>query len=535
MTGQNGCDNHMANGLETELKLAASPAMLLALRDHPLLAGKDRPLTLVTRYFDTADAALHKRGATLRLRDGGARPEQTFKCKRDSAAGGTSLHRGEWNAPASGSLPDPEAFPAAARKLLAPMLGGDKLKPLATTRIERTTRRVRFGDSTIEVAFDFGTVEAGRRSRSVSELELELVKGSAADLFALAQHLPLGPDLAWSTESKGERGHILALKLPFKAARASEVTLTPGMDIGQGFQAVAWNCLAQLLGNYREVIASGDPEAVHQSRVAMRRLRAAFSLFGDSVADEHSLVFRAEWKAAAAALGPARDLHVLIERIEAAAAISLEEDGTAENTADLLAHLRKSLTAATRAAQATLAGPAFQQLLVRFAEWLERGVPHAEQSLARFAADTLGGRRRKLVKQGKLASLSDDALHELRIKGKKLRYAAEFFGALYPAAAKTKDRRAFAKALGKLQDKLGSVHDLAVAHDSRESLFAKLDPIAAAGLSAQLAELLDTHGPTRKQLIKSATKALDRVAAAPAWWKVPTAERKSPISTPTPD
>jgi inorganic triphosphatase YgiF len=502
----------MADGLETELKLVASPAMLLHLRGHPLLAGKDRPLTLVTRYFDTADGALHKSGATLRLRDGGAHGEQTFK---SAAKGGGSVRRGEWNVPVTGAVPDPASFPAQARKTLETLLGGAPLQPLAVTRIERTTRRLRFGTSTLEAAFDFGTVEAGKRSEPVCELELELVKGSAADLFALAQQLPLGPELGWSIESKGERGHALALALPFAAIRASNVALSPAMDVAQGFQAIAWNCLAQLLGNYREVIASGDPDAVHQSRVAIRRLRAAFSLFGTHIADDHSPVFRAEWQAAAAGLGPARDFHVLIERVEAAAA----ESG--DDTDDLIQRLRGKRAAATRAAQTMLAGTAFQHLLVRFAEWLEHGMPHDARPIADFAEDTLARRRRKLVKGKPLDEMSDDALHERRIKGKKLRYAAEFFAALYPGEDARKARRAFTKALGSLQDHLGSVHDLAVAHDQRESLFADLEPITGAGLSAQLAELLDRHGPSRKQLIRSATKALDRVTASPAWWKSP--------------
>lgn len=506
----------MAKGQETELKLAASPAMLLHLRGNPLLAGKDHELTLVTRYFDTADAALYKAGATLRVREGGAHSEQTFK---SSAKGSAGLRRGEWNAPVTGGTPDPAAFPAEVRKTLETLLGGAALKPLAVTKVERSTRRIRFGSSTIEVAFDFGTVEAGRRSQPVSELELELIKGNAADLFALAQQLPLGPDLGWSTESKGERGHKLALKLPFDAVRASNVALSAKMNVGQGFQAIAWNCLGQLLGNYREVIASGDADAVHQSRVAIRRLRAAFSLFGAHVADEHSPIFRAEWKAAASALGPARDLHVLIERVEAAAAESTED------TDDLLKRLRSKRAAATRAAQATLAGTAFQHLLVRFAEWIERGMPRSPEPLTQFNEDTLSQRRRKLVKGKRLSRLSDDALHELRIKGKKLRYAAEFFASLHRGEDARRERRAFAKALSQVQDCLGSVHDLAVAHEQRDSLFADLEPITAAGLSAQLAALLGEHGPTRKQLIRSAAKAMNEVADAPAWWEKPDAAR----------
>lgn len=517
----------MADGLETELKLAASPAMLLHLRGHPLLAGKDKTLTLVTRYFDTTDGALHRAGATLRLREGGGRGEQTFK---STAKGRGSLQRGEWNAPAIGGAPDPAAFPPEAGRQLETLLAGANPQELAVTRVERTARRLRYGVSSIEAAFDFGTVEAGRRSEPICELELELVSGQAADLFALAQELPLGPELGWSVESKGARGHALALELPFAITRASDVALDPEMDVGQGFQAIAWNCLAHLLGNYPEVVVSGNPEALHQSRVAMRRLRAAFSLFAGHVASEEAPVFRAEWKAAASALGPARDLHVLIARVEKAAA------ETGSDAGELLDRLRSRRAAATREAQTMLAGKAFQHLLVRFAEWLERAGWRAGDGatgppLTAFAEHTLGRRRRKLTKGKPLDLLSDDALHELRIKGKKLRYAAEFFAALYPQPNRAKARREFAKSLGKLQDCLGSVHDLAVAHDQREALFAELDPITGAGLSAQLGELLDRHGPSRKQLVRSAAKALARIASAPSWWQANESESRTPRAT----
>jgi inorganic triphosphatase YgiF len=497
----------MADGLETELKLAASPAVLDALRDHPLLAAApladaERDMTLVTRYFDTADGALHRAGASLRLRECGAEAEQTFKHK---AHGDGGLRRGEWNVPAIAAEPDPAAFPTEPRMLLQDLLGGAWPVPLAATHITRTTRRLRFGASTIEAAFDRGTIEAGGHSEPACELELELIEGDAADLFALARQLPLGPELGWSVASKAERGHALALRLPFSAVRAGDIPLTPAMSVGEGFRAIAWNCLAQLLGNYRAVIAGGDPDAVHQSRVAIRRLRAAFSLFGAAVADDHTAPFRAEWKAAAAGLGPVRDLDVLIERIAAS--------GDAND--DLLASLRARRAAALGEAQALLAGSQFQQLLLGFAEWLERDMPPAPAPLAPFAAEVLRRRRRKLVRGEALASLPDEALHALRIQGKKLRYAVEFFAALYPGER----RRAFGKALGKLQEALGGVHDLAVAQHAPDALFADLDPIAAAGHAAQLSALLAAHGPKRKRLIAAAAKALDRVAHAPAWWK----------------
>jgi hypothetical protein len=80
------------------------------------------------------------------------------------------------------------------------------------------------------------------------------------------------------------------------------------------------------------------------------------------------------------------------------------------------------------------------------------------------------------------------------------------------------------KPLGRLQNCLGSLHDLTVAEGPHDSLFAELEPITGARLAAQLAELLENHGPSRKQLLRNAAKALAEVENAPAWWKGETAE-----------
>ena len=420
----------MADGRETELKLAASPAMLAQLRNHPLLAGADAAQTLVARYFDTPEASLHSHGATLRVRDDGGAREQTFK---SSGKGSGNLHRREWNLPASGPTPDPSAFPADARELLDPLLDGASLRALATTRVARTTRRLHFGGSTIEAAFDEGAVEAGRRQRPIAELELELLTGDAADLFALARQLPLGPELGWSTESKGARGHVLALKIPFAALRASAVPLTPTMTVAEGFRAIAWNCLAQLLGNYREVIASGDADAVHQTRVAIRRLRAAFSLFGNHVADAQSPVFRAEWKAAANALGPARDLDVFLERV----AKSTEEESNGPIAAMLVEDLRQWREEAFARARTAVGSARFRGLVADTAAWIEfgdwtqgtgdRASALRDKPIAAMAADELGRRWRKILRGARLDGLDPQRQHELRIRAKKLRYASEFF------------------------------------------------------------------------------------------------------------
>lgn len=306
----------MARPLEIEIKLVATPAMLEKLRSDPVLAGEEQVSTLATTYFDTSSGRLRRGGAALRVRRGETGREQTLKLAPPNEG---SIRRVEWNAELDGDHPELSNFPAKARTVLAQLLDGKPLEQIATTRIERTTRRLHFGKSAIEIAFDLGKIEAGARDEAICELEMELVEGKLADVIALALKLPLGPELNWSVRSKAERCHALAYALPLKVAHAGSLNLSPALDVAGGFQAIAWNCLQQILANYPLVIASGDAEAVHQTRVAIRRLRAAMSLFADVTDDATEPLLRSELKAVGSSLGPARDLDVLLERISAEA------------------------------------------------------------------------------------------------------------------------------------------------------------------------------------------------------------------------
>ncbi len=508
----------MLHPLEIEIKLAATPAMLETLRTHPQLAGEDRTATLITTYFDTRGRRLRRGGAALRIRDGGESREQTLKLV---SSRGSAVRRNEWNVAAAGECPKLSDFPENARSALAKLLGGETLEPVATTRIERTTRRLNFGDSTIEIAFDVGTIQAGGRQEDVCELEMELVEGKLADVIALALRLPLGPELKWSVSSKAERCQALAYDLPPAAAYARPVKLSPAMDVAQGFQAIAWNCLEQLLANYSLVIASNDPDVVHQARVAIRRLRAAGSLFADITGDEAGPVLRAELKAVASALGPARDLQVLFERVAAAS-----RDGDAD-FGEVLTHLATQRDKAMASVRAMLAAEPFQRLLFEFAAWLEagdwltrKGETGGDQQLRPFAAAVLSRRRRKLRRvRDRLADLPDAYRHRLRIQAKKMRYATTFFASLFSGKTAAKHQAAFAKALGRLQDSLGELNDMAVAAAGRDELFADLDAITAARHSAQIDGLLASQEKLRRKLLKIGDKSLAEIASMPVWWK----------------
>lgn len=508
----------MFEPFETEIKLLAAPAMLEQLRSHPILTGAEHAKTLVTTYYDTADARLRRGGASLRIRESGNGCEQTLKLISES---GMSVRRREWNEAVAGDRPAPSAFPPRARNILALLLGDAPLEPVATTRIERTTRRLRFGGSVIEIAFDIGTIEAGRREEAVCELELELVEGTIGDVLALVLLLPLGPDLGWATISKAERCYRLACGMELVAVRARPVKLSSGMDVAAGFLAICWNCLGQLIANYRLVIASGDAEAVHQSRVAIRRLRAACSLFEDVADDDDAPVLRAELKAAATALGPSRDLHVIIDHVASAA------EARHHDASELLMHLGERQDAATQSARQMMAAEPFQRLLFQFAFWLERGAWmnriedfEGEHPLAPFASRALSRRRRKMRRYHEpVSDMPDSSRHELRKDAKKFRYAAEFFATLRGGQGPSRRRQASVKALERLQDSLGELNDMTVAARSRKAMFEGLDAIVAARLAAQLEELLKEHRKSRRKLLNVAKRSLARITGESAWWK----------------
>ena len=121
---------------------------------------------------------------------------------------------------------------------------------------------------------------ADRKSSPLCEVELELKRGQAADLFELAKKLAEEVPVQLAVKSKADRGYALLTSERPAAIKAAPVALVPDTDVQCAFQIITRACLHQLLAN-RPVMLDSDPEGLHQMRVALRRLRAAISLFSD--------------------------------------------------------------------------------------------------------------------------------------------------------------------------------------------------------------------------------------------------------------
>jgi inorganic triphosphatase YgiF len=295
---------------EIELKLEVPAHSIARLTRSSLLngvtAGDRKPVTLVSVYFDTKKLKLRRHGLSLRVRNIGNRHVQTIK--QDSGEGATLLARNEWEQEIFGQRPD---LDAARDTALAPFLGKKLrrgLMPLFETRVRRKVYPIHHGDSEIELTVDQGRIEAGpNSSSSLCEVELELKRGELADLFEAAQELSKDIPVELALTSKAERGYSLLTGQQPRPFKAAPVALAPRVRCQEAFRVIARACLRQLISNQPAMLRD-DAEGLHQMRVALRRLRAAISLFDDMLADRQTDEMKRKFKWITAELGPAREI-----------------------------------------------------------------------------------------------------------------------------------------------------------------------------------------------------------------------------------
>lgn len=231
--------------------------------------------------------------------------------------------------------------------------------------------------------------------------------------------------------------------------------------------------LRVLLDHEEGTRAGTDPEDLHQMRVTVRRLRAAIKADGAALGERRDRL-DAELKWLGNALGPVRDLDVQLARLRAEAADFAPDERAAVER--LLRVLVAERAAARRRMLAALRGKRYRTLLVEVAE-AARSAPVAEESGPDEAPQTAMDLVRRPYRKLRRAVLAldadppDDDLHALRIKGKRLRYAAEMAG-----SSRKRVRRLIA-ATKRFQDVLGEHQDAVIAEQRIRRLLDDRDDV----------------------------------------------------------
>jgi len=494
-----GGETAPTSGVEVELKLALTAAALDRLRAGVFANSPANQITSI--YFDTSDYDLRRAGFSLRIRRTAEGWAQTIK------GAGFGIQRLEDEHPiARGALEKDRLIGTP----LAPIIAGRPLMPVFETRIRRRTADVQAAGGTFEMALDEGDIVAGVRRESVGEVELELSSGSPKVLFDHARTLAREGGLRIRLGSKAARGYALARG----AAPASLAFAPPWLEgemtapAGLGVLAVA--ALRHLEANADLVRDGGGPEAVHQTRVALRRLRVFLGAFEDEVGKRRRRSLNRRLKALTRRFTDTRELDVLGHPLMAAFLGDPAERQALEGA------LERARTSARHHAAGSLREEQFAVLLMDTLEWttLQRaGLPAsiAHQPLRDHARDVLDHRRKRLRQRAhKLDWRDPRARHKLRIAAKSLRYLAEVFAPLFGDAGEYLD------ALRAFLDLAGDLNDIAVAPDAvREILGPSLPGPAAfsAGLT------LGARRVEARSLLRQARKAWRAFESKRPFWR----------------
>ncbi|HEX2156943.1 MAG TPA: CYTH and CHAD domain-containing protein [Actinomycetes bacterium] len=474
---------------EREAKLDAPPGFDLPELGRPgdgFSAEPQPARRLRTTYYDTADLRLARWGASLRYR-----PGEGWTVKLPEGSDGALLVRAEHTFPGDGNRP-----PAEARALIRPFVRTAPLSPSVRMRTLRRPVELRDpeGSRLAELVDDEVQVLDGRRIQArFRELEVELDASADAGL------------LSEVVDRLVEAGAVAAEPTPkyLRALAGRERALGPEVvqpEVGADAsveQLLRHDLASGTLRLFRHeagVRTGEDPEAVHQARVATRRIRSTLRTFSKLLDEEWTNRLRDDLKWLADLLGQVRDTDVLLERFADHLADLPATDEKAGRR--LLAKLSEQRDQARRRLLGAMAQEKYVELLEDLvaAAAAPALLPGADRPAAEVMPPLVRRPWKRLRKEVRKAGDNppDEVLHKIRIRAKRARYAAE---AVEPVIGKPADD--FAEAIADLQGELGDHQDAVVGEAwlREAAASARRDVALAAGLliAAERAAAADTR------------------------------------------
>jgi CHAD domain-containing protein len=454
-------------------------------------------------YYDTFDGLLHAAGLSLMHEDG-----RLSAVERDSGM-----------VRASAAMPAPtrplfarELPPGPLRDTLAPLVGVRALLPLAHLHSRERPISVldEEGKTVVRVALEEPALTDSDNGSSALRPRARLIgiRGYDKDLgrvrSALVEELGFVPaDQPLVDEAVRAAGGL-------PGGLPSKVSLPLQFD--QRADAAAAAVLRALLevieANIEGTIDDVDSEFLHDLRVSVRRSRAVQRELKGVFPPDELETFRADFRWLQQATGDARDLDVHV--LEFDALRKLVPEFMRGDLDPLLRVLRERRDAAHRDLAAMLRTERTTGLLSRWRSFLdglegrdEAQRPDAARPIGAVVGERIGKVYRQMVRMGGAIDESSPAeeYHELRKKGKELRYLLELFGAsLYDGEVV----RPMIRTLKALQDVLGRHQDREV----QVALLRSLAPEVGAGpggtealmaMGALIARLADDERAARSE------------------------------------
>ncbi len=339
------------------------------------------------------------------------------------------------------------------------------IMPVAAFEGRALAVELRHGEELVAVRVLDGAMRGVAAERRAARVQLAGADGATLDI---ALDLADDVELTVPRAVLAREAIAVAQSVEPPPRRLGAPGLPPELSVAAAFAHVTGH-LADVMLHWGAEIAAGSTalEPVHQMRVAMRRLRSVMGQF--PVGDDAPLLQATKLglKLLAGVLGPARDWDVFFS--ETGRSVG-EAFGPEAAIARLLAAADRRRAEHYRALRALLASAEYRKLMIRLAGlsrpgcWEAAADPERNDllnlQLIDFGGAVLSKRLKRLLQTGDSIEHLDAALlHEIRLLGKRLRYAAELFGPLYPGKAP----RRFIRRLTTLQEAIGVLNDGAVA------------------------------------------------------------------------
>lgn len=446
------------------------------------------PHKIHDRFLDAPDLAVLRAGYALRVRRGAHGTVAALLPPASRTGGAKAL-------PPAGTAP-PAAGPRTFLQELdsgqqTALLGGNgpvserlhtlgvatKLQTLVEIRTQRRVvqlrRRPSSGESgsdqpgsedsvPVEIVLDasFVTDPLGRTHR-LSRVDVITPAASAPASRGLIEVLRRECDLSEATRSRFDWAMEVCGVQADRTMSFGRASVDPLMSVGQVADAVMRKQCASFLWNEPGTRLGEDPEHLHDMRVASRRMRAALRLFRSALAPGEADSLRLQLREVARTLGAVRDLDVFIEQL---GELSHHLVGAnAEACEPLFRHLSLSRERARQQLMNLLDDLSFVSLKRALVSRMHAGevqeTPESGVSILTAAPGLIRRCRRRVLQSGH--DLRPDTppavYHELRIHGKRLRYALEFLEGVYGPLV-----RNLIDILVEMQDQLGLLQDARV-------------------------------------------------------------------------
>lgn len=430
--------------------------VLAALR-QALRVAVERPVSRRRTFYDTFDWRVHRAGGSLEVEEEGTGARLVWRSldgdERAAAPAPPSVRL-------AGDLPD-----GPLRDGLAAVLDVRALIPVARVRTTTTVVRVLDGDekTVARVAVDR---DATGRDGLGHRVRLLPVRGYDRPLERVARIATADLGLVPAGDDVLEAALAVAGRRPGDYSSKVRVPLAPATPAVTAATALLRALLHVIEVNEDGVRSDVDPEFLHDLRVAVRRTRTAVRAFRGVLPDPVVAVAADGFRWAQQVTGPVRDLDVHL--VDLAAATGRLPADVAADLAPLTDHLRDRRAAAQRDLVRTLRSRRWRELLAWWRRTLDDPAaagpvgPEAGVPVGALAVDRVRRADRRVRRLGRSIDPSTPAevLHDLRKRGKELRYLLELFGPALPG-----DPAPVVADLKVLQDNLGRFQDFQVQED----------------------------------------------------------------------